>query len=163
MPTHAEKKALPYSCAQMFDLVADVDRYPDFLPWVVAARVFGQEGNVIQAELVVGFKMFREKFTSTVTLAPPGRLDVEYTRGPFKYLNNHWLFEDDGAGGCVIDFYIDFEFHSRLMQRLIGTVFNEAAQRMVRAFEIRAHAIYGEPVAGRNAVEPTPAGEPEGE
>ncbi len=144
MPTHAEQKLLPYTPQQLFDLVADVDRYQEFLPWCVASRVNSRDGNVIHADLVIGFKMFREKFTSEVTLNRPERIDVKYAHGPFKYLNNHWVFiPEEGGSKTTIDFYVDFEFRSKLLQSLIGAVFNEAVQRMVRAFEKRAHAVYG--------------------
>ena len=150
MPTHAEERFVPYSQQQMFDLVADVGRYPEFLPWCVASRVLKREGNTINADVMVGFRMMREKFTSKVTLSPPGRIDVEYLNGPFRYLNNHWVFVP-GDDGCVIDFYIDFEFRSRLLRRLIGPLFNEAVRRMVSAFEARARALYGVPPAGAPA------------
>ncbi len=143
MPTHAEKRILPHSPERLFDLVADVDRYAEFLPWCLAARVTKREGNVLHADLVIGFKMFREKFSSKVTLLRPDRIDVEYSRGPFKYLNNHWLFTPEGTDSTSLDFYVDFEFRSRLLQTLIGTVFNEAVRRMVGAFESRANEIYG--------------------
>ena len=144
MPTHAEKRILPHSPERLFDLVADVDRYAEFLPWCLAARVTNREGNVLHADLVIGFKMFREKFSSKVTLSRPDRIDVEYSRGPFKYLNNHWLFIPEGTDTTCLDFYVDFEFRSRILQSLIGTVFNEAVRRMVGAFEKRANEIYGE-------------------
>lgn len=144
MPTHAEERFLPYPPEKMFELVADVERYPEFLPWCVGCRIIGREGNVIRADLMVGFKMVREKFTSQVTLTRPGRIDVEYQRGPFRYLNNHWKFIPKD-GGCVIDFFIDFEFRSRMLQGLIGPLFNEAVRRMVSAFETRAKKLYGEP------------------
>jgi len=147
MPTHGEKKLLPHRPDQLFDLVADIDRYPEFLPWCVAARINEREGNVLHADLVIGFKMFRERFTSKVTLTRPGRIDVEYARGPFRYLNNHWIFTPEGDGACMIDFYVEFEFRSRIVQGLIGTVFHEAVRRMVRAFEIRARKIHGAPGA----------------
>lgn len=92
---------------------------------------------------MIGFKVFREKFTSEVTLDRPGRIDVAYRNGPFRYLNNHWNFAGHPDGGCVIDFYIDFEFHSKALQTLIGKLFNEAVQRMVNAFEKRAGQLYG--------------------
>lgn len=144
MPTHAEKRVLPFTGKQLFDLVADVDKYPEFLPWCVGARVRSLEGNVILADLVIGYKMFRERFTSKVTLDAPGRIDVAYSDGPFKYLDNHWLFVDSSDGkSCEIEFYVDFEFRSRLMQKLIGPVFNTAVRRMIRAFEDRARDLYG--------------------
>ncbi len=147
MPTHAERRFLPYTQQQLFDLVADVERYPEFLPWCIAARIRSREGNVLVADLVIGFKMIRERFTSRVTLTPPERVDVAYTHGPLRYLNNHWIFEP-APGGCVIDFFIDFEFKSALLQRVMGALFNEAVRRMVAAFEARAHRLYGAPPAG---------------
>jgi coenzyme Q-binding protein COQ10 len=143
MPTHAEKRVLPYTPAQMFDLVADVSAYPEFLPWCIGVRVRKREGNVITADLVIGFKMFREQFSSRVTLDRPRRIDVQYIQGPMKHLNNHWLFAPH-PDGVEIDFYVDFEFRSRILEKLIGTLFNEAFRRMVGAFETRARALYGE-------------------
>jgi coenzyme Q-binding protein COQ10 len=148
MPTHAEERFLPYPPEKLFDLVADVERYPEFLPWCVGCRILSREGNVIRADLMVGFKMVREKFTSQVTLTRPDRIDVEYQKGPFRYLNNHWKFIPKD-GGCVIDFFIDFEFRSRMLQGLIGPLFNEAVRRMVSAFESRANKLYGEPAANQ--------------
>lgn len=141
MPTHAERRFLPYRPEQLYALVADVQRYPEFLPWCTACRITSHNGNVITADLVIGFKMVRERFTSRVTLMPEERIDVEYTHGPLRYLNNHWVFEP-APGGCILDFYIDFEFKSRLFQRLAGVVFNEAVRRMVAAFEARAKQLY---------------------
>ena len=144
MPTHAEKRVLACSPRQLFDLVADIERYPEFLPWCVACRVTRREGNVIWGDLIIGFKVFREKFTSKVTLNGPDRVDVEYIDGPFRYLNNHWLFLPvDGGRATTIDFYVDFEFRSRLLQKLIEALFHEAVRRMVAAFESRANALYG--------------------
>ncbi|MFQ5958149.1 MAG: type II toxin-antitoxin system RatA family toxin [Alphaproteobacteria bacterium] len=143
MPTHAEKRVLPYAPEQMFDLVADVERYPDFLPWCRAARITRREGDVLWSDMVIGFKMVREHFSSKVTLRRPDAIDVQYLTGPMHYLNNHWSFAARPDGGCQIDFYIDFEFRSALLQRLIGVLFNEAVRRMVGAFEARARALYG--------------------
>lgn len=154
MPTHAERRFLPYPPEQLYELVADVQRYPEFLPWCTACRITSRKGNVITADVVIGFKMIRERFTSRVTLSPTERIDVEYTSGPLRYLNNHWVFEP-AEGGCVLDFYIDFEFKSRLFQRLAGVVFNEAVRRMVGAFETRARAVC-EPVAKLGAPTPLP-------
>ena len=149
MPTHAEKRVLPYRQDQLFDLVADIEQYPQFLPWCVACRITRRESNVIWGDLMVGFKVFRETFTSKVTLQHCERIDVEYVNGPFRYLNNHWRFEpSDDANATAIDFYIDFEFRSRMMQAVAGAVFNEAVQRMVSAFEARAHQVYGDDRAG---------------
>jgi coenzyme Q-binding protein COQ10 len=144
MPTHAEKRHLPYRPEQLFDMVADVERYPEFLPWCVGARVRSRVDNLIVADLMIGFRMIRERFTSKVTLnRPENRIDVAYTEGPFRYLNNHWIFEPDGQGGTLLDFYVDFEFRSLLLQKVIGVVFNEAVRRMVGAFEARAKHLYG--------------------
>ncbi|MFM2042206.1 MAG: hypothetical protein RLY86_782 [Pseudomonadota bacterium] len=143
MPTHAEKRVLPYTPDQLYRLVADVERYPEFLPWAVACRIRRRDGAVVWADLVIGFKMIRERFTSKVTLDEGGRrIHVEYVEGPFHYLNNHWNFlphED----GCLVDFHVDFEFRNKVLQKIIGALFNEAVRRMVAAFEGRARQLYG--------------------
>ena len=148
MPTHAEKRLLHHTPEQLFALVADVDKYPEFLPWCVGTRVKEQaqeEGNeVILADMVIGYKVFRETFSSKVICQKPDRIDVTYFNGPFKYLNNHWIFEAQENGECLIDFYVDFEFKSRLFQAAIGAVFNEAVKMMISSFEKRADALYGE-------------------
>lgn len=166
MPTHAEKRFLPYRPEQLFELVASVDRYPEFLPWCIAARIRSREKvpedptrTLITADLVIGFRMIRERFTSRVTLSPPGRIDVTYAEGPFRYLNNHWIFEpvapspEHPTGGTMLDFYVDFEFRSKLLQSMMGMLFNEAVRRMVGAFEARARQLYG---AGSAAGAPRP-------
>jgi coenzyme Q-binding protein COQ10 len=142
MPTHAEKRFLPYTPEQVFDLVADIERYPEFLPWCVGARIRERRDNVILGDLLIGWRLVREKFSSRVTLNRPDRIDVEYAEGPFKYLKNHWLLERQ-PGGCLVDFYVDFEFRSHLLQSVIGALFNEAVKRMVSAFEKRAKDLYG--------------------
>jgi len=147
MPTHAEQRVLPYSPEQLYELVADIERYPEFLPWCLAARIRSRDGAVVVADLVIGFRMVRERFTSRVTLAPNERIDVSYIEGPLRHLNNHWVFHPH-PDGCLIDFYVDFEFRSRMLQKLIGTLFNEAFRRMVAAFEARAKDLYG---AGKSA------------
>lgn len=143
MPTHAEKRVLPYSKEQLFDLVAQVDRYPEFLPWCLGCRVKSRTEEQVVADMVIGFKVFREGFTSRVHLKKPDRVDVAYENGPFKYLDNHWIFNDMGDGTTEIDFYVDFEFRSKILQTAIGAVFNEAVRRMISAFEQRAHDLYG--------------------
>ena len=145
MPTHAEIKVLPHTPEQMFRLVADVEKYPEFLPWCLATRIKERNGDVLTADTIIGFKMFREKFTSRVELIEPSRINVTYSEGPFKYLNNHWIFSPLDGGRVEIDFYVDFEFKSKILQKVIGAVFNEAVQIMVQAFEKRARAIYGPP------------------
>ena len=146
MPTHTEKRLMPYTAQQMYDLVADIDSYPEFLPWCAAVRtrkVIPQDEKIIvDADLVIAFKVFRERFGSRVTLKPnQTTIDVEYLDGPFKYLNNHWVFTNVD-GGCEADFFVDFEFKSKVLQVLIGVVFGEAMQRIVRAFEARAQQLY---------------------
>ncbi|HEY7991914.1 MAG TPA: type II toxin-antitoxin system RatA family toxin [Stellaceae bacterium] len=156
MPKHAERRHLPYRADQLFDLVADVERYPEFLPWCTGARIRERKDNVIVADLLIGFRMVRERFTSRVTLSRPGRIDVAYSEGPFRYLENHWKFEPQSDGSCVIDFYVDFEFRSRMLQALIGALFGEAVRRMVGAFEGRAKQLYGAVDPG-GRTHPTPA------
>lgn len=152
MPTHAEKRILRYTPEQLFDMVADVRRYPEFLPWCVGARVLTQDEGALTAELTIGFRMFRERFRSQVTLERPDHIHVQYLNGPFRYLNNHWRFHAHPQG-TELDFFVDFEFRSRLLQAVIGTVFNEAVRLMVRAFERRAMQLYGRPAPG-GAVSP---------
>jgi len=142
MPTHAEKRVLRYTPEQMFNLVADVRRYPEFLPWCVGARIVSHTENELLADLTIGFKMFRETFRSRVQLDRPHTIRVRYENGPFRYLNNNWTFTPV-EGGTEVDFFVDFEFRSRLLQAVIGTVFNEAVRLMVRAFERRAMILYG--------------------
>lgn len=150
MPTHAEKRDVPYSADEMYALVADIESYEAFLPWVQASRIRSRKeqpdgSEVIEADLIVSFKVFREKFRSEVTLRPEERkIDVAYLEGPFRYLNNHWRFEPKGEDRCLIDFFVDFEFKSRTLQAVIGVVFNQAMQRIVRAFEQRAEDLYGQ-------------------
>ena len=146
MPTHAEVRVLHHPPGQLFDLVAAVDKYPEFLPWCVDARIRRREENLIVADLVIGYRMFRERFTSTVTLDRPNRIDVSYSNGPFRYLNNNWIFIAEGTDSCTIDFFVDFEFHSRVLQLMIERVFGEAVKVMVRAFERRADELFGSDV-----------------
>ena len=163
MPTHKEVRILPYSADQLYGLVAAIDRYPEFLPWCVASRIRKREptdgGEVVWADLVIGFRMVRERFTSKVTLTRPidhtdGRIDVEYVDGPLKRLQNHWVFVQLPDGSCEIDFFVEFEFRSRVLQKLIGLLFHEALTRMVAAFERRARDIYGPPANARAAASP---------
>jgi coenzyme Q-binding protein COQ10 len=144
MPTHAEERVLPYTPEQLFALVADIERYPEFLPWCAGARIRERGPNLVVADLIIGFRMVRERFTSRVSLEPPQRIDVAYAEGPFRHLNNHWSFSPD-PGGCRVGFFVDFEFKSRLLQRLIEVLFSEAVRRMVGAFERRARDLYGAP------------------
>ncbi len=151
MPTYADRKLVGYKPEQLFDLVADVDKYPQFLPWCVGARVKSRTEHELHADLTIGFGPFRESFTSKVTLERPGRIRVSYENGPFRYLNNQWVFIPD-PNGVQVDFWVDFEFRSKLLQKAIGVVFNEAVRRMVGAFLKRAQDVYGVP----NAAVPVP-------
>ncbi|TCM84942.1 type II toxin-antitoxin system RatA family toxin [Rhodovulum steppense] len=152
MPRHSENREMPYSAQQMYDLVADVASYPEFLPWTAAARIrkrtdFGDH-ELMEADLVISFKVFRERFGSRVTLWPSlHRIDTEYLDGPFKYLKSYWHFEDVAEDRCKVEFFVDFEFKNRVLQGVIGAVFNEAMLRIVRAFEARAEDLYGKPAA----------------
>ena len=142
MQTHTEKKHLPHTQEQMFKLVSDIAKYPEFLPWCISTRILSREGNELLADMVIGYKVFREGFTSRVILTEPERIDVTYSRGPFKYLNNHWIFLPEPDGTCTVDFHVEFEFRSILMQKMIGLVFNEAVKKMVHSFEERANSVY---------------------
>jgi coenzyme Q-binding protein COQ10 len=147
MPTHSETRVLPYSAQQMYDLVADVAKYPQFLPWCAAARVrsvtpMPEGACLMKADLVISFKVFRERFGSNVVMRPDQkRLEIEYLDGPFKHMRSSWDFADV-EGGCEVQFFVDFEFRNAMLQGIIGVVFNEAMQRIVRAFERRAADLY---------------------
>ncbi|WP_305968203.1 MULTISPECIES: type II toxin-antitoxin system RatA family toxin [unclassified Mameliella] len=147
MPTHSETRKLPYTAQQMYDLVGDVASYPKFLPWTAAARIRSRhdEGDheVMLADLVISFKVFREKFGSRVTLWPDDmRIDTEYLDGPFHHMVSKWGFKDV-EGGCEVSFFVDFEFRNRILQGAAGMFFYDAMQRIVRAFERRAAELYG--------------------
>ena len=143
MPRHSETKYLPYSPEQMFDLVADVARYDEFLPWVSAVRVRSSSETEMVADLIVGFNAFKERFTSRITKQRPGHIMVDYIEGPLKYLKNEWRFEAAPEGGTNIHFSVDFAFRSRLFETLAGAMFDRALRRMTGAFEQRAAALYG--------------------
>jgi coenzyme Q-binding protein COQ10 len=156
MPTHAEKRILRYTPDQLFELVADVRRYPEFLPWCVGARVVSQSETELVADLTIGFKLFRETFRSRVQLDRPHEVRVKYENGPFRYLNNTWKFTPV-PGGTEVDFFVDFEFRSALLQAVIGVVFNEAVRLMVRSFERRAMMLYGRGHAAQATTAPKPS------
>ncbi len=148
MPRHSEKRQLPYSPDQLFELVADVRRYQEFLPWVAATRIRSDSETLMIADLVVGFRSLKETFTSRVTKARPRRITVEYIEGPLKYLKNDWEFEPDGRGGTLLSFCVDFAFKSRIFETIAGQMFDRALRRMISAFEERAHALYGDSSTG---------------
>ena len=148
MTTHSETRVVPYTPYQMFDLIADIERYPEFLPWCAAARIRDRrtvgETEIVDGDLIISFKVFRERFGSRVTLNPTaGKIDVSYLDGPFKRMVNNWSFAPASDGQCELSFFVDFEFKSRALQAVIGVVFEQAMQMVVRAFEERAATLYG--------------------
>ena len=143
MPGIHEVHALPYSAEQMFDLVADVARYPEFIPWVVAARVRSDSDSEMVADMLIGFNALREKFTSRVTKHRPDSLTVHYIDGPMRDLDNRWLFRALGPNDCEVDFCVEFTFRNALFERLAGQYFERAFRKMVAAFEKRAEELYG--------------------
>jgi coenzyme Q-binding protein COQ10 len=142
MPSHHERRELPHSAAQMYDLVADIRRYPEFLPWVSAIRVRQESESEILADMIVGFKSLRETFSSQVIKRPKLEITVNYIDGPLKYLNNHWKFIDLPAGGSVVDFTVDFAFRNSIFEALAGQVFDSALRKMTGAFIARADSLY---------------------
>jgi coenzyme Q-binding protein COQ10 len=141
MPKYHDTRFLPYSAHQLFDLVADVARYPEFLPWMIGARIQSRTDTEMVADLIVGFKMFRERFTSRVVLDRPNAIAVDYVSGPLKHLTNNWRFTPEG-NGTRLDFEVDFEFRNRLFETMVGALFSDAVRRMIHAFEKRAHDLY---------------------
>ena len=148
MPRHTEVRNICYSPEQMFDMVADVKSYAEFLPWVAAVRVRSDSENLMVADLVVGFSSIKETFASRVVKHRPTDIKVDYIEGPLKYLTNSWKFRPDGKGGTDIDFCVDFAFKSRIFEALAGQMFDRALRRMIGAFEQRAHQLYGDSGSG---------------
>lgn len=144
MPRHREKRVLPYTAEAMYDLVADVARYHEFLPWVAAVRVRSDSETEMVADMIVGFKSLSERFTSRVVKVRPHAIHVEYLDGPLKYLRNDWLFEPSDTG-CTIDFAVEFAFRNRIFEAIAGQVFDQALRKMINAFEKRAEVLYGLP------------------
>lgn len=143
MPGIRETRRLPYSAEQMFDLVADVGRYGEFLPWVIATRVRSDTETEMIADMVVGFKSLREKFTSKVQKSRPELIDVHYVDGPLRDLDNKWTFTPLPDGGCEVFFCVDFTFKNRVFEAMAGQYFDRAFRKMVEAFETRAGELYG--------------------
>jgi len=143
MPRHSETRHLPYTPEQLFAVVADIEKYDEFLPWVVAVRIRSSSERETVADLVVGFNAFKERFTSKVTKQAPDRIVVDYVDGPLKYLHNEWNFKAVATGGTDLCFAVDFAFKSRLFETLAGAMFDRALRRMTSAFEQRAAALYG--------------------
>ena len=152
MPRHSETRQLPYTPEQMFDLVADVARYGEFLPWVVAVRVRSNTSTEMIADLIVGFKALRERFTSRVVKQRPGHIHVDYLEGPLKHLSNDWKFQPDGQGGTLVHFCVDFAFRNRVFEAIAGQMFDTALRRMINAFEARAAVLYGASATGASGI-----------
>lgn len=152
MPGIREQRTVPYRAEQMFDLVADVGRYREFLPWVVATRIRSDSETEMVADMVVGFKNLRESFTSRVQKRRPQEIEVVYVDGPLRDLDNVWRFADLPEGGCRIDFEVDFTFRNRVFEALAGQYFDRAFRKMVAAFESRADALYGNSSSSAHSV-----------
>ena len=151
MPRHTETRNICYSPEQMFDLVADVKRYQEFLPWVAATRIRSDSPTLMVADLVVGFRSLKETFTSRVKKQRPRSIVIDYVEGPLKFLHNSWEFRPDGKGGTEINFCVDFAFKSRIFETLAGQMFDRALRRMIGAFEARAHELYGDGSTGMSS------------
>ena len=150
MPAHSESRLVPYSPELMYRVVADVEHYPEFLPWCTALRVLSREKQgpreIVLAELVVGYKSLRERYTSRVELDPGARrIDVKQTEGVFRALENHWRFAPEGRG-CRVDFSISFEFKNRLLGVVADAVLAPVILKMSHAFEARAKALSHQPL-----------------
>ena len=150
MPRHTETRILPYTPEQLFDLVADVGSYQQFLPWVAATRIRSNSESEMIADLVVGFGALKETFTSKVRKARPGSIDIDYVEGPLKYLHNSWKFRA-APGGTEVDFCVDFAFRNRIFEAIAGQMFDRALRRMIGAFEERAALLYGAGASGSNS------------
>ena len=149
MPRFSSKRRVSHTAAQMFDLVADMERYPEFVPLCqslkIRQRTPGPDGTeIVIAEMTVSFKLVKETFTTQVTLDRPNlKINVRYLRGPFSSLENHWTFEPKGEEACDVTFFIAYEFRSRMLAILMGSMFDAAFARFAAAFEKRADVIYG--------------------
>jgi coenzyme Q-binding protein COQ10 len=143
MTSYKERVTLPYTQRQLYDLVAGVEHYPEFLPWCIGARILRREGNILYADLVIGWKIIRERFSSKVVLDEPNQVHFEYANGPLKYLHGDWRFLPAPGGATDVSFEVDFEFKSRALSIVMGGVFSELVHRMVGAYEARAAQLYG--------------------
>ena len=149
MPSLRQQHVSPYSAQQLFELVADVERYPEFLPWCRAARIVSRGQGEFLGELLISFKHISESYTSRVQLFPaaapdaPSRIEVTMTKGPFSHLVNNWQFTPRPEGGTQVEFSLDFGFRSKLLEKMIGPMFSNAAEKMGDAFQTRAEALYG--------------------
>ena len=153
MPTFSNKRRVRHSAANMFDLVADVEHYPEFVPMCRDLKVrqrnpAGEGVEIVVADMTVSFKLVRETFRSRVTLDRPKlQILVEYLQGPFSHMQNRWSFRPTGDGACEVEFFIDYEFRSRMLGLLMGGMFDVAFRRFAAAFEARADRVYGRKTA----------------
>lgn len=143
MPRFSERRHLPYPPQELFDLVADVEKYPEFLPSVATAKVRRRDGNTVWVDMVVGTRFLRKRFASKAVLERPARIDISSPDLLFERYDQHWTFTPAADGGTVIDFRVDFVFRSRLLQLIMGTYLEDAAKAMVSAFSRRARRMYG--------------------
>ena len=146
MPAHRQIKTVGYSPDQMFDLVLDVQSYPEFLPWCLSSSITSIKPSSFEAELLIGFRVFKESFGSCVRFERPSLIEVTPTYGPFQTMQNVWSFETEEDQSCRIDFYVNFEFRSVFLNKIMGVLFYEAVQKMVNCFENRARKKYGPPL-----------------
>lgn len=142
MPSHKETRILPYTAEQLFDLVIDIEKYPEFLPWCMGARINQRQEHKLEADVIVGYKMFREVFSSRVHMIRPNAIEVEYLKGPMRHLHNKWVFTDLGRGRCEVDFFVDFSLRTKLFESVVDQFFQKALTRMIEAFEVRAAKLY---------------------
>lgn len=143
MPSHTETRILPYSAEQLFDLVMDIEKYPEFLPWCLGARVKSRTKDAVEADVIIGYKVFREKFSSRVHFTRPKTIEVEYMQGPMRHLLNKWEFKNLKSGECRVEFYVDFSMRARLFESLVDQFFHRVLVKMINAFESRALQLYG--------------------
>ena len=143
MPSHKETRVLPYTSEQLFDLVIDIEKYPQFLPWCLGARINKRKTNYLEADVIIGFQLYREVFSSRVHMIRPNAIEVEYLKGPMRHLHNKWVFTDLGRDKCEVDFYVDFSLNAKLLESLVDQFFSRALSKMISAFETRAKQLYG--------------------
>lgn len=142
MPSYREQKVLPYSPQQLFELVLDIEAYPQFLPWCVSAHISKREADALMAELTVGYQFFKDSFRSRVLFIADEWIKVQYLGGPLKDLETEWRFRPH-VEGCDLLFFIDFQFKESIFNQIVRFIFFDIAHQMVAAFEQRAHKLYG--------------------
>lgn len=133
---------MPYTAERMFDLVLDIEKYPQFLPWCLAARINKRGASTLEADVLIGYKVYKEKFSSRVRFDRPREIEVEYLKGPMRHLHNKWVFKDLKKNSCQVDFYVDFSLKSKLFEDIVDQFFQKALTKMINAFEARATELY---------------------